>query len=84
MPVENRFFGSLVTVTGLLTGRDVIKTIIDRTDGYETILVPDVVLDSEDRFLDDVTLPDMEEALKIPVKKIPAEPEGLIKGIAES
>lgn len=84
VPVENRFFGSLVTVTGLLTGRDVIKTIIDRTDGYEMILVPDVVLDSEDRFLDDVTLPDMEEALKIPVKKIPAEPEGLIKGIAES
>ena len=84
VPVENRFFGSLVTVTGLLTGRDVIKTIIDRTDGYETILVPDVVLDSEDRFLDDVTLPDMEEALKIPVKKIPAEPDGLIKGIAES
>jgi len=84
VPVENRFFGSLVTVTGLLTGRDVIKTIIDKTDGYETILVPDVVLDSEDRFLDDVTLPDMEEALKIPVKKIPAEPDGLIKGIAES
>ncbi len=84
VPVENRFFGSLVTVTGLLTGRDVIKTIIDRTDGYEMILVPDVVLDSEDRFLDDVTLPDMEEALKIPVRKIPAEPEGLIKGIAES
>lgn len=84
VPVENRFFGNLVTVTGLLTGRDVIKTIIDRTDGYEMILVPDVVLDSEDRFLDDVTLPDMEEALKIPVKKIPAEPEGIIKGIAES
>ncbi|MCG2722850.1 MAG: DUF512 domain-containing protein [Thermodesulfovibrionales bacterium] len=84
VPVENQFFGSLITVTGLLTGRDVIKTIIDRTDGYETILVPDVVLDSEDRFLDDVTLPDMEEALKIPVKKIPAEPDGLIKGIAES
>jgi putative radical SAM enzyme (TIGR03279 family) len=84
VPVENRFFGSLVTVAGLLTGRDVIKTIIDRTDGYETILVPDVVLDSEDRFLDDVTLPDMEEALKIPVRKIPAEPDGLIKGIAET
>lgn len=84
VPVENQFFGGLVTVTGLLTGRDVIKAIIDRTDGYETILVPDVVLDSEDRFLDDVTLPDMEEALKIPVKKIPSEPDGLIKGIAES
>lgn len=84
VPVENRFFGDLVTVTGLLTGRDVIKTILDRTDGYETVLVPDVALDSEDRFLDDVTLPDMEEALKIPVKKIPSHPDGLISGIAGS
>jgi hypothetical protein len=44
--------------------------------------VPEVVLDSEDLFLDDVTLPNMEEALKIPVRKIPATPEGLIKGIS--
>jgi len=82
VPVENHFFGNLVTVTGLLTGRDVIKTILDKTDGYEMVLVPEVVLDNEDRFLDDVTLPNMEEALKIPVKKIPAKPEGLIKGIS--
>jgi putative radical SAM enzyme (TIGR03279 family) len=82
VPVENHFFGNLVTVTGLLTGRDVIKTILDKTDGYEMVLVPEVVLDSEDLFLDDVTLPNMEEALKIPVRKIPATPEGLIKGIS--
>jgi putative radical SAM enzyme (TIGR03279 family) len=84
VPVENHFFGKLITVTGLLTGRDVIKTILDRTDGYEMILIPEVVLDNEDRFLDDVTLPDMEEALKIPVRKISATPEGLLKGLAET
>jgi putative radical SAM enzyme (TIGR03279 family) len=83
-PVENRFFGPSITVAGLLTGRDVIKTILDSTDGYEMLLIPDVVLNSEDRFLDDVTLNDIKDALGIYVKKINSTPEGLIKGISET
>jgi putative radical SAM enzyme (TIGR03279 family) len=82
-PVENRFFGSSITVAGLLTGRDVIKTALDRVDGHEVILIPDVVLDGEDRFLDDITLNDMEEALGIRAKKIESTPEGLLRGMAE-
>ena len=83
MPVENTFFGSSVTVAGLLTGRDVIKTILDKVDGKETILVPDIVLDYENRFLDDITLQNMEEALGLPVKRICSTPEGFIRGITE-
>ncbi|MDI6890992.1 MAG: DUF512 domain-containing protein [Thermodesulfovibrionales bacterium] len=83
IPVENRFFGTSITVTGLLTGRDVIRTLLDKIDAQEIVLVPDVVLkDREDVFLDDITLRDMEEALGIPVKKIESIPEGLIRGIA--
>jgi putative radical SAM enzyme (TIGR03279 family) len=81
--VENTFFGSQVTVAGLLTGRDVMKTALDCVEGHDTILVPDVVLDDRDRFLDNVTLDDMQEALGIPVKKIVPTPDGLIKGISE-
>lgn len=83
-PVENRFFGTSITVAGLLTGRDVIKTILDSTDGYEMLLVPDVVLNSDDKFLDDVTLSDIKDALGIYIKKISSTPEGLIKGISEA
>ena len=43
------------------------------------ILVPDVVLDVQDRFLDNVTLHDIKEALGIPVRKISSTPEGLIE-----
>jgi putative radical SAM enzyme (TIGR03279 family) len=83
IPVENRLFGTSVTVTGLLTGKDVIKTLFDRIGGQEMVLVPDVVLkDGENMFLDDFTLKDMEEALGMPVKKIESTPEGLIQGIA--
>lgn len=84
LPVENKFFGSFITVAGLLTGRDVIKTALDRTDGHEIILIPDVVLDEEDRFLDDITLNNLQEALGIPARKIRSTPDGFIKGIAEA
>jgi putative radical SAM enzyme (TIGR03279 family) len=83
LPVENRFFGPSITVAGLLTGRDLIKTALDRVDGHEVILIPDVVLDRENRFLDDVTLPDVEEALGIRARRIESTPEGLARGMAE-
>jgi putative radical SAM enzyme (TIGR03279 family) len=83
LPVENKFFGSSITVAGLLTGRDVIKTALDRTDGHEIVLVPDVVLDGEDRFLDNITLYDIEEALGIPARKIASTPDGLINGLSQ-
>ena len=83
VPIENNFLGSSITVAGLLTGRDVIRTLLNRTEGYETILVPDVVLNGKNRFLDNVSINDMEEALGIPAKKIKSTPEGLIKVITE-
>jgi len=84
LPIENRFFGSSITVAGLLTGRDVIKTVLDRTDGHELFLIPDVVLDGEDRFLDNLTLRDIEEALGIPVRKIASTPDGLVNGLSQA
>jgi putative radical SAM enzyme (TIGR03279 family) len=81
--VENKFFGTSVTVAGLLTGRDVIKTLLDKIEGHEIILVPDVALNEDNKFLDDITQDDMEAALGIPVKKISSTPEGLLKGLAQ-
>ena len=82
IPVENRLFGVSITVTGLLTGRDVIRALSERIGDHEMVLVPDTVLkNGEDIFLDDITLKDMEEALSIPVRKIESTPEGLIRGI---
>lgn len=84
IPVENKIFGSSITVAGLLTGRDVIKAIFDRIKGNEILLIPDVLLNDEDKFLDDISISDLEEALGVQAKKIKSTPEGLIKGIAES
>jgi putative radical SAM enzyme (TIGR03279 family) len=82
IPVENTFFGKAITVTGLLTGRDVIRALSDKTDGHERLLIPDVVLrDGEDVFLDDISKKDVEDALGIKVKMIESTPEGIIKGM---
>ncbi|MDA8082727.1 MAG: DUF512 domain-containing protein [Nitrospiraceae bacterium] len=83
MPVNNNFFGQSVTVTGLLTGRDIIRTLHEQSDGFDTLLIPDVTLkEDEDIFLDDVTLKDLEEATGLRTLRISSEPQGLVDALA--
>ncbi len=81
--VENTFFGTSVTVAGLLTGRDVIKSLSGIVDKGDTILVPDVVLRSDgDMFLDDISLLVIEEVLGVPVVAVASTPQGIMEAIA--
>ena len=81
--VENTFFGPSVTVAGLLTGKDILKTIVGKTKA-DCLLVPNVTLkEGSDMFLDNVTLKDMEESLGMLVKAIEPTPEGLLRGITD-
>ncbi len=76
--VENRFFGDSVTVTGLLTGQDIIGALKGKVSG-DTILIPSVTLrDGGDMFLDGMTPKDIENAVGIRTKVIDATTEGLI------
>ena len=49
--VENEFFGSSVNVTGLLCGHDILQAV----RGAESVILPEVVLNSDDLFLDDMS-----------------------------
>lgn len=61
--VKNRFFGEQITVTGLITGDDIIKT-LENMD-LEHIIIPSVTLkEGTEEFLDGVTVKDIETALK--------------------
>ena len=83
LPVENRFFGPEVTVTGLLTGRDIISTLHDHTDHHDILLVPEVVLrEGDSLLLDNVSIPDVEEATGLTVKVVDGTPQGLIDAVA--
>lgn len=74
--VPNRFFGGAVTVTGLLTGRDIIETLSGRCHG-DILLIPDVLLrEGTEVLLDDVAIDELENRLDIRVEIVPAEPWG--------
>ena len=65
--ITNDFFGERITVSGLLTGQDIIRQLQGRELG-ERILRPQNVLRSgEDYFLDDVTVRDVEKTLQVKV-----------------
>ncbi len=80
-PVENTFFGPSVTVTGLLTGRDVIKSMSKVKGQNNVLLIPDVALKDGETFLDDVTVRDVAEGLGMEARVIEATPDGLLKGL---
>ncbi len=68
VPVINTFFGESVTVTGLITGKDIIDTLKNKTFDY--LLVPDVMLRySKDYFLDDISLKNVAKTLKVKCMK---------------
>jgi putative radical SAM enzyme (TIGR03279 family) len=64
---ENRFFGSGITVAGLLTGSDILAALKGRNCG-EFLMVPSESMIHEDfLFLDDLRRTDLEHSLGVPV-----------------
>ncbi|MEW6107597.1 MAG: DUF512 domain-containing protein [Nitrospirota bacterium] len=83
IPVENKFFGNSVTVTGLLSGRDIIKCLHDNIDSYEILIVPkDVLKEDENIFLDNVSLEDIEDTTGLKTVITDGTPQGLLDTIA--
>jgi putative radical SAM enzyme (TIGR03279 family) len=82
VPVENEFFGKSVTVTGLLTGRDIIRTLSGIVKKGNILLIPDVVMrEGDDIFLDDISRQDIEEKLGVKAVVIGADPKGLVEAV---
>ena len=75
-PIENRFFGGNVSVAGLVTATDIIDQCKGRLHS-RVLAVPQVMLQDEgDRFLDDITLPQLGEALGCQAVSIPTDGAG--------
>ena len=73
-PIENKFFGEHITVSGLLTGKDMAAALSDKDLG-EALLIPRASLRSEgDLFLCGMSLDALAARLKTPV--FPVENDG--------
>lgn len=64
-PIVNHFFGEQITVTGLITGRDLIEQLKDKDLG-DLLLIPETMLKAQEEiFLDDVTVEEVEKTLQV-------------------
>ena len=80
---ENHFFGEMITVTGLLTGQDIIKQLSGKKLGERLLLPGNMLKADEDIFLDDITLNELSTALQVPVNIIKSEGEDLVKCVTQ-
>jgi putative radical SAM enzyme (TIGR03279 family) len=55
-PVVNHFWGEKVTVSGLLTGQDLLRTARSQGDAYDVCVLPPNCLNHDDLFLDNLSL----------------------------
>ncbi len=65
--IKNNFFGEMITVSGLLTGQDLIAQLKDKVLGERLLLPQNMLKSGEDIFLDDITVSDLENALQVSV-----------------
>ncbi len=75
--IENDFFSGHVTVTGLLTGQDLLTQLAEQDLG-DILMIPDVMLrEGEEVFLDDVSIDELVERFDKQVEVVAADPWGL-------
>ena len=67
---QNTFFGPGITVSGLLTGQDILRALKDEEVGDRVYLPPNV-LNDDGLLLDDMTLPALSERIRAPVELFP-------------
>ena len=80
-PIRNDFFGEQITVTGLLTGQDIMAQLKGQKLG-EALLLPENVLRSgEEVLLDDYTVEDLVNALQVPVNIVKSSGRDFIDSV---
>ena len=79
--IENRFFGEMITVSGLITGQDLLAQLKDKELG-QSLLLPENMLRSGERvFLDDMTVDELEKELNTPVVIVRSSGDSLVNAL---
>lgn len=79
--IRNDFFGEMITVSGLLTGQDIMAQLKDRDLGEKLLLPQNVLKSGEPVFLDDYTLDDIEKALQVRIDIVKSSGRDFIEAI---
>lgn len=65
--IRNDFWGPTITVAGLITGQDLLAQLEGLDLGSELLIPANMLRHEQDRFLDDLTLEQVQETLGMPV-----------------
>ena len=81
--IINDFFGERITVSGLLTGQDIIRQLKGKRLGSRILLPQNVLRSGEDYLLDDVTVEEMEKALQVKVDIVKSSGHDFVHTVLE-
>ena len=80
-PIENRFFGTMITVAGLITGQDLMDQLKGKPLGSRLLLPCAMFRSGEEVFLDDVTRSDVQNALQVRVDIVKSSGHDLVEAL---
>lgn len=80
-PITNEFFGESITVSGLITGQDLIRQLKGQPLGEWLLLPVNMFRAGEEVFLDDLTREDVEKALQVKVHIVKSSGYDLVSAI---
>lgn len=81
--IENEFFGKDITVSGLLTGSDIVSQLKDKKLGSALIISENAFSNDTDLMLDDMTRQDVEKHLNVRVIKGKCDGTQMLKQILD-
>ncbi len=82
--VINHFFGEQITVSGLLTGQDIMAQLKGRELGKKLLLPCNLLRSGEEIFLDDVTLAQVENALQVKIDIVKSSGQDLVSCLLQN
>ena len=81
--IENRFFGEKITVSGLITGQDLIAQLKDQDLGERLLIPCNMLRAGENVFLDDITVEEAEEALQIKITVVNEDGASFVHAVVD-
>ena len=71
--IKNKFFGETITVSGLITGQDLIGQLKGQELGQRLLIPSNMLRSGENVFLDDLTLEEVQKELGVPITPVEAD-----------
>ena len=83
IPITNHYFGEKITVTGLITGGDLMEQLKGKDLGKKIVLSSSMLRHGDTVFLDDITVEDVERELNVKAVVVPNDGYALLAALLD-